>query len=252
MKEPLPARLGTATVIHGEPHFRSDPNLPLQQRKTTNRTSDQTPSVSCLVVCLGVSGATCGRFVADIPTQLAFQHGICNYSCGPYGGAGRCRHALAQNCSQTRQHTYSRHIARCDRTGWASARKKRVDPGRRCIFLVYGGFLGVSRAVAHQVVPSARACSESKTQTRQASEADSSKRAFVVNLAPLRRRDPWRLARDKPGPDLGAQPPAHVLSLLALVAASISQYVCARCCVVSVGSRPKVSVAIGAVEGSCP
>ena len=124
-------------------------------------------------------------------------------------------------------------------------------PGSAVQFLVYGGFLGVSRAVAHQVVPSARACSESKTQTRQASEADSSKRAFVVNLAPLRRRDPWRLARDKPSPDRGAQAPAHVLSLLALVVASISQYVCARCCVVSVGSRPEVSVAIGVVEGSC-
>ena len=148
--------------------------------------------------------------------------------------------------------THSCHIARCDRTGWASARKKRVDPGRRCIFLVYGGFLGVSRAGAHQVVPSARACSESKTQTRPASEADSSKRTFVVNLAPVRRRDPWRLAQDKPSPDLGAQQPAHVLSLLAPVAVGISQYVCARRRVVSRSSRPETFVATSVVESNCP
>ena len=130
--------------------------------------------------------------------------------------------------------------------------KETRGPGSAVQFLVYGGFLRVSRAVAHQVVPSARACSESKTQTRQASEADSSKRAFVVNLAPLRRRDPWRLARDKPSPDRGAQPPAHVLSLLALVAASFSQYVFEKCCVVTISSRPEVLVATGAVERNCP
>jgi hypothetical protein len=138
--------------------------------------------------------------------------------------------------------------------GGRAHKLKRMDPGRWCIFLMHvcGGFLGVSRAVAHQTAPRARACAQSRTQTRQASEAHGSKTAFVINLVPLLRRGPWRLVQDEPGADLGAQRPVHVLSLRAPVAASSSEYVRARCCVVSKGYRPEVFVATSAVERNRP
>ena len=65
-------------------------------------------------------------------------------------------------------------------------------------------------------------------QTRQTSEAQSSRRAFVINLVSSRGPDPSRLVQDEPSRDFGSQTLAYTRSILAPVAFGISQYVCAR------------------------